>query len=532
MLLLAALAFAGPPPADPVEARLAGPLRGLVRGADVVAWASDRPEPLDPEVGSVVVEGAPDLGDRLARAGWAVEAEAGGRVQVRLRWEELRALAATKGVTRVREPWRARPKEVLGEGWDAVMARDWHEEGVKGKGARVAVVDVGFTGWEALERSELPGGVDTWFEAGDPEATAHGAAVAEVVADFAPDADLILASFSTDVEFCELAERLVEAEVDVVNGSIGFDNVWHADGTSSLTVCADWMGENGIFYSAAAGNENDKYRVGALSYAADGTTVRIAGLDEVDVGTWGGWADVSFRWSEPFGGAREDLELILFNRDGSECGRSEDTQDGEGWPYEYVSATGCSDTVRAVVYSIDGAASLDGLEGYLYGTWGMDESAWTWTEDLTLPGDLNEGVSVGAFYPRDGSAPDYASRGPTNDGRDKPDLAAPTGVSTATYGTLGFEGTSAAAPHAAGVGALWVSATRRRGEPDALRAWMLDEAVDLGEPGPDLIFGAGALHADTIPEGKGLACGCAAGTGSAGATPLLLLLALLGRRRA
>src|SRR5262249_11442567 len=53
----------------------------------------------------------------------------------------------------------------------------------------------------------------------------------------------------------------------------------------------------------------------------------------------------------------------------------------------------------------------------------------------------------------------YSSRGPTIDGRHKPDLVAPDSVSTATFGAssgcgTGFAGTSASAPHVAGAAAL------------------------------------------------------------------------------
>ena len=53
----------------------------------------------------------------------------------------------------------------------------------------------------------------------------------------------------------------------------------------------------------------------------------------------------------------------------------------------------------------------------------------------------------------------FSSQGPTADGRTKPDLAAPDGVSTVSYGNRGlaFFGTSASAPHAAGAIALMKS---------------------------------------------------------------------------
>src|SRR5213078_806154 len=60
-------------------------------------------------------------------------------------------------------------------------------------------------------------------------------------------------------------------------------------------------------------------------------------------------------------------------------------------------------------------------------------------------------LSVGAFNVNSLAIPNYSTEGPTDDGRLKPDLAAPTAV--AVMGGY-FTGTSAAAPHVGGEAAL------------------------------------------------------------------------------
>jgi hypothetical protein len=85
---------------------------------------------------------------------------------------------------------------------------------------------------------------------------------------------------------------------------------------------------------------------------------------------------------------------------------------------------------------------------------------------------------------------------PTRQTRDKPDLTAVDGVSISGAGGLPspFFGTSASAPHVAGVAALLRSAF-----PNAtaaqVRAALAVSAVDLGTPGVDPIFGAGRVDA-------------------------------------
>ena len=74
---------------------------------------------------------------------------------------------------------------------------------------------------------------------------------------------------------------------------------------------------------------------------------------------------------------------------------------------------------------------------------------------IVTPSTADSTISVAAFQISDGAISPVSSIGKTRDERNKPELAAPTNVST-TAGTLG--GTSASAPHVAGVGALLLQA--------------------------------------------------------------------------
>lgn len=530
MWLLLASALAAPVDLDPVDARLSGTLREAARAhgqGRIDAWRDARMEP-PPEDGLSVTVEADDVDlawDALDGAGFVVEAVAGDRVQIFAPYDRLREVAAMPGVRKVREPWRARTKERVTEGYAATMASDWRTDGYDGTGVRVAIVDVGFARWDAVGSSEVPAEVVSDFSRGRVEATEHGTAVAEIVFDFAPNATYYLASIATEVELAEVLEWLAEEEVDVVNASIGFDNVAHADGNSFVTRAADALVDAGAIYVAAAGNENDKYRVGALARDVGGG-VTIAGAGATRAWSSTGFVEVSLRWSEPFGQAATDLDLVLYNEDGSLCGRSAEPQDGDDDPFEQVFASGCSALVTAVIEAVDGVDPT-GLEGYLYAPWSLEEADWTNTEDLTLPGDTRGGISVGAWYADTAEVAYYSSRGPTNDGRGKPDVVAPTAVSTATYGRGAFEGSSAAAPHVAGLAALWVDASNRKRQPEVFRQWVRAHAVDVGAPGIDAETGAGVVRADALPPTR---CGCA-GTGAEVAWALVVAGIVAARRR-
>jgi hypothetical protein len=100
-----------------------------------------------------------------------------------------------------------------------------------------------------------------------------------------------------------------------------------------------------------------------------------------------------------------------------------------------------------------------------------------------------------------------SSRGPTVDGRIKPDLSAHGQGNYSTrpnnnYGPGG--GTSAASPSLAGTAASLVHAFRelRSTEPSAalIKGILLNTADDLGNPGPDYDFGWGRVHAGRALE--------------------------------
>jgi subtilisin family serine protease len=108
---------------------------------------------------------------------------------------------------------------------------------------------------------------------------------------------------------------------------------------------------------------------------------------------------------------------------------------------------------------------------------------------------------VGAVHWADDALEPYSSRGPTADGRIKPDIAAPSVVDSASYVDEGFNGTSAATPHVAGAAALVMQAHPEfKGDPQALAEFLQGLAVDLGDSGPDNTFGAGRLSLGDAPQ--------------------------------
>lgn len=118
------------------------------------------------------------------------------------------------------------------------------------------------------------------------------------------------------------------------------------------------------------------------------------------------------------------------------------------------------------------------------------------TVTINDPGNADLAITVGSTHrdePHTYGVSYFSSKGPTGDGRMKPDLVAPgerilsccSGSSKAAWGmpNVFFElsGTSMAAPHVSGVIAAFLSIRREyKGNPDKIKDLFLSTATDLG----------------------------------------------------
>lgn len=477
----------------------------------------------------------------LEAAGHRPEAAGVGLVQVTVPWRTLDNLRTTPGATRLRAPILASPKgfaggSVLSEGLaPALSVPAWRAQGVDGRSTRVAVVDIGFALQEDLLGVELP--PDTRADLLG-SSSAHGTAVAEIVADVAPAATLSLHEFRSDVEFLAVLEELEAEQVDVVVASIGFDNVWHPDGTSPMSRAVDRLVRSGVTYVGAAGNEVGRYVSGRLSDADGDGLLEVDGKEGVPFSVVDQSAAVSLRWSEPMASATWDLALQVWSsiealeRGQAPCLVADEDQSVVG-PVEAIQGD-CQGHVGVAVPVLmaRGEGSLEDLEAHLYAPAGVVGTA-TVEGTLTLPADAALGLAVGACettgetYREEGLAESYSSQGPTDDGRLKPDLCAAGTVTTRTTGERGFRGTSASAPHAGGLAALIIDGEGLHGAPEAVADRLRARARDLGVPGPDPRYGAGGLKGGTPAQP------CRCGTTQPGALwiPGVLVGVVAGRRK-
>lgn len=496
------------------EARAFAAKRNIdLEGNDVrvVAEAvySNRTQALFPEASA--------LKSQVQAMGGTVETTYQNLIQSRVPIATLEALADNPLVAYLRMPLKPVATTIItAEGVNASGANLWQSMTAyrnPAGGANVCVLDLGFKGYASLLGTELPASVTTrsFRSNGNIEADQiHGAACAEIVHDMAPNANLTLVNFSTDVEHHYAVNWITSLtgsqKIDVVSYSIGWYNAGDGKGSGPIGADVDKVAANGTLWVGAAGNDALDHFEGTFNdpdnnryynfpdgsefeafYVPANTVVGVY-LNWDDWGTWNGTS---------YSGSSNDYDLYLYYWNGSSwiyVDSSMGWQTGTQSPVEDIS--GWSDTVPhywGVSIKKISASRNCKMELFVMGNSGAINNN-VQAGSLLIPGDSPSSITVGAVDWSDNSRTPYhtySSQGPTHDGRTKPDISGYSRVSTSTYGNLNFRGTSAATPCVAGAIALM-----KEKSPYALTdIWKIlqGRAGDLGDAGNDSIYGVGYL---------------------------------------
>ena len=456
---------------------------GMVR---VIAEASDE----EAQEAAVAVEAL----------GGTVETTYRGLVQAMVPVSSLTSLADEPCVRLVRLPWVAVPA-ATSEGAGVINADDWNAAGYTGSGIKVGVLDGGFSGYDALLGTDLPAAVNTlWAPSiGGEGGSIHGTACAEIIYDIAPDADFYLANFATEAEMGNAVDWFIAQGVDVVSCSMGIPNSGPGDGTGPICAMVDEARAAGILWCNSAGNFAERHWMGYWTDAdADDLHEFAPGVElNAFTATAGELIVVCLKWDDPFGGSGNDYDLYLLDSGYNIIPpTSQDYQTGSQDPVESIVTTASYSGVYYVqfwLFDADGTAHFHLISAYHELQYRVSAGS------LIEPADAASAFTLGAVDQATPNAlEDFSSRGPTQDGRVKPDAVTPDGVSTESYGPVAFYGTSAAAPHAAGAAVL-VKDAHPGYTPDDLQAFLETTAVDLGAAGKDNLYGSGRLDLASPP---------------------------------
>jgi Subtilase family len=469
------------------------------------------------------------------------------------------ALSTVPGLRHARPSYAMRRVGAVTSEGDHAMNADTARAayGVSGAGVQVGVLSDSFNCLGGAANGVASGDLPTVtvleeYTDCPSDATDEGRAMLEIVHDVAPGAGLAFASaFNGVASFANniLALKSHGASV-IVDDIFYFNEPMFQDGPIAQAVDTV-VGQGAAFFSAAGNDARQSYesafRPGPTlpnssipsamnaPHFFGGVAHNFAPSGPADVMQRitvpaGSTLTIVLQWDSPFAsvsggaGARTDVDIYILNAAGSQVvgGSVDDTIGADAIQIVDFTNTGPTADFNIVITHFAGAAP--GYLKYIYFDSGVTIREYA-TSSSTVWGHTNAAgaLAVGAAFwpntPAFGVTPPrlepYSSAGPTpiffdTAGnrlaspvvRPKPEVVAPDGGSTTFFFEISpgarfptFFGTSAAAPHAAGVAALVLE--RRAGlSPSSLYSILETTALDMLTPGYDADSGFGLIQAD------------------------------------
>ena len=391
----------------------------------------------------------------------------------------------------------------------------------------------------------------------------EGTAMLEIIHDMVPGADLFFATADNSItSFAANIRALQAAGCNVIVDDVFyFVETPFQDGQTAAVVSTSQGGvvtqavndvvAQGVFYFTSAGDEGgldagtsgtfegDFVPQAAASPLPTGNVNNFGSGNGFDTITAPGEQVVGLFWADPLGGSHNDYDLYLLNSTGASIlGASTNIQNGTQDPVELIGSANVINNNRLVVFQNPGAlnrfihlvlfrgrlgvATSGETHGHsaASGAYSVAATPAAVSEAAPTPNGPFPGPFVSSdqtetfssdglrhiFFNGDSTAITPGNFSATGGSiLNKPDITAADGVSVTGVGGFGspFYGTSAAAPSAASVAALVLSADPTL-DAAQMKTALTSTAIDIMAPGFDRDSGSGIVMALPAVESLGV----------------------------
>ena len=438
---------------------------------------------------------------------------------------------------------------------DDTMNTDWvrqtltiNNQNLDGSGIKIGVISDSYNREDGetqdISTGDLPGlnnpnnyttPVNILADGTNPYGKDEGRAMLQIIHDIAPGAELMFHSAVSNIEMASAVRELQQAGADIIVDDLGFVNQsFFQDGIIAQAV--DEVAAKGVVYISAAGNDGERSYEDTFRPANNPVNFSFDNQDYIAHNFNNNGEDIfnsftlpqgktltlTFQWDDDFNNAVHDLDIfVVRNNDINNLdivAQSTDDNIGDN-PLETLSFTNNSDTNQFSILIAQRNTTATHPENIKYISFSSKAENFEYGHDSsTIFGHPNAAgaIAVGAVrYHSPSEIKSSSSVGgtpilldengnplETSEIRLKPDITAPDSVSTTVEGFETFSGTSAAAPHVAGLTALMLQAAGGAGSltPDEVRTLLQQTANDIAASGIDYHSGAGTVQADVALE--------------------------------